>query len=60
MIVPIVEAMLVDAENLKRAGADYAERTTGRLLIATTHRRRGKGRDRALPRSTPATRSRST
>ena len=37
VIVPIVETMLVDAENLKRAGADYADRASGRLSIATTH-----------------------
>ena len=37
VIVPIVENMLVDAENLKRAGADYADRASGRLSIATTH-----------------------
>ena len=37
VVVPIVENMLVDAENLKRAGADYADRASGRLSIATTH-----------------------
>ena len=37
VIVPIVETMLVDAENLKRAGDEYADRASGRLSIATTH-----------------------
>ena len=37
VIVPIVETMLVDAENLKRAGEEYADRASGRLSIATTH-----------------------
>jgi len=37
VIVPIVETMLVDADNLKRAGEEYADRASGRLSIATTH-----------------------
>jgi LysR family cys regulon transcriptional activator len=37
VIVPIVEGMLLDADNLRRAGAEYADRTSGRLSIATTH-----------------------
>jgi len=37
VIVPIVETMLVDADNLKRAGDEYADRASGRLSIATTH-----------------------
>ena len=37
MIVPIVERMLVDAENLKRAGEEYADAASGRLSIAATH-----------------------
>ncbi|MEP7057459.1 MAG: CysB family HTH-type transcriptional regulator [Caldimonas sp.] len=36
-VVTIVENMLVDAENLKRAAGDYADRASGRLSIATTH-----------------------
>jgi LysR family cys regulon transcriptional activator len=37
LIVPIVENMLNDAENLKRAGAEFSQQATGRLSIATTH-----------------------
>ena len=37
LIVPIVENMLNDAENLKRAGEEFSQQATGRLSIATTH-----------------------
>ncbi len=37
LIVPIVENMLNDAENLRRAGQEYSQQATGRLSIATTH-----------------------
>lgn len=36
-VLPIVERLLADAENLKRAGADFAEQTVGPLAIAATH-----------------------
>jgi LysR family cys regulon transcriptional activator len=36
-VLPIVERLLLDAENLKRAGADYASQDSGRLSIAATH-----------------------
>ena len=36
-LLPIVERMLLDAENLKRAGDDFASRTDGRLTVAATH-----------------------
>ncbi len=36
-LLPIVERMLLDAENLKRAGEDFASRTDGRLTVAATH-----------------------
>ncbi|HEU4458258.1 MAG TPA: CysB family HTH-type transcriptional regulator [Methylibium sp.] len=35
--LPIVERLLVEAENLKRAGADHANRQSGPLSIAATH-----------------------
>ena len=37
VIVPIVENMLLDADNLKRAGEEYAQKSSGRLSIAATH-----------------------
>lgn len=37
LIVPIIENMLKDAENLKRAGEEFKQQATGRLSIATTH-----------------------
>jgi LysR family cys regulon transcriptional activator len=36
-VLPIVERLLVEAENLKRAGADYASVGRGTLTIAATH-----------------------
>lgn len=36
-VLPIIERMLRDAENLRRAGEDYAQQSWGRLSIATTH-----------------------
>ncbi|WP_424193154.1 CysB family HTH-type transcriptional regulator [Ampullimonas aquatilis] len=36
-IVPLVERLLLDAENLKRASADFIAQQTGRLTVATTH-----------------------
>ncbi len=36
-VLPIVERLLQDAENLKRAGEDFASQDTGRLAIAATH-----------------------
>lgn len=36
-VLPIIERMLLDAENLKRAGAEYAQQSQGRLSIAATH-----------------------
>jgi len=37
LIVPIVENMLNDAENLKRAGEEFTQQANGRLSIAATH-----------------------
>jgi LysR family cys regulon transcriptional activator len=37
MIVPIVENMLNDAENLRRAGEEFTQQNSGRLSIAATH-----------------------
>jgi len=37
LIVPIVERMLNDAENLKRAGDEFTQQANGRLSIAATH-----------------------
>jgi LysR family transcriptional regulator, cys regulon transcriptional activator len=37
LIIPTIEKMLKDAENLKRAGEDFKQQATGRLSIATTH-----------------------
>lgn len=36
-VLPIVERLLADAENLRRAGADYARQGSGPLAIAATH-----------------------
>lgn len=36
-VLPIVERLLLDCDNLKRAGADFAQEGTGTLTIATTH-----------------------
>jgi LysR family cys regulon transcriptional activator len=36
-ILPIVERLLHDAENLKRAGDEFSAQTSGRLSIAATH-----------------------
>jgi LysR family cys regulon transcriptional activator len=36
-VLPIVERLLADAENLRRAGADYAQQGHGPLSIAATH-----------------------
>lgn len=37
LIVPIVERMLNDAENLRRAGEEFTQQANGRLSIAATH-----------------------
>jgi len=37
VVVPIIERMLLDAENLRRAGAEFARQSHGRLSIAATH-----------------------
>jgi LysR family cys regulon transcriptional activator len=37
LVVPIVENMLNDADNLRRAGQEFTEQATGRLSIAATH-----------------------
>ncbi len=36
-LLPIVERMLLEADNLKRVGQDFAGSTQGRLAIAATH-----------------------
>ncbi|CAN5699458.1 CysB family HTH-type transcriptional regulator [soil metagenome] len=36
-IMPIIERLLLEAENLKQAGNDYSDQTKGTLAIATTH-----------------------
>ena len=36
-VLPIVERLLHDAENLKRAGDEFSAQTSGRLSIAATH-----------------------
>ncbi|UUX95907.1 CysB family HTH-type transcriptional regulator [Aquabacterium sp. J223] len=36
-ILPIVERLLMEADNLRRAGADFASAGRGRLTIAATH-----------------------
>jgi LysR family transcriptional regulator, cys regulon transcriptional activator len=37
VILPIVERLLLEADNLRRAGADYAAQERGTLSIAATH-----------------------
>jgi LysR family cys regulon transcriptional activator len=37
LILPIVDRMLNDAENLKRAGEEFTQQANGRLSIAATH-----------------------
>ena len=36
-LLPIVERMLLEAENLRRAGQDFISRSDGRLSVAATH-----------------------
>ncbi len=36
-LLPIVERLLLDAENLKRAGDDFSSRMEGQLSVAATH-----------------------
>jgi LysR family cys regulon transcriptional activator len=36
-LLPIVERLLLDAENLRRAGLDFSARLDGRLTVAATH-----------------------
>ncbi|WP_372526766.1 CysB family HTH-type transcriptional regulator [Piscinibacter sp.] len=36
-VLPIVERLLLDAENLRRAGAEFSAQTSGPLAIAATH-----------------------
>lgn len=36
-VLPIIERLLLEADNLKRAGADYAQAEHGLLTIAATH-----------------------
>jgi LysR family transcriptional regulator, cys regulon transcriptional activator len=36
-VLPIVERLLQEAENLRRAGADFANQSSGLLTIAATH-----------------------
>ena len=36
-VLPIIERLLLEAENLKRTGQDFASREEGDLTIATTH-----------------------
>jgi len=37
VLMPIVERLLLDSENLKRAGQDFTSRMDGRLSVAATH-----------------------
>jgi LysR family cys regulon transcriptional activator len=37
VVLPIVERLLVEADNLRRAGADFAAQDRGTLTIAATH-----------------------
>jgi LysR family cys regulon transcriptional activator len=37
VVAPIVERMLIDAENLRRAGEEFTQAVHGRLSIAATH-----------------------
>jgi LysR family cys regulon transcriptional activator len=36
-VLPIVERLLLDADNLRRAGEEFSAQTSGRLSIAATH-----------------------
>jgi LysR family transcriptional regulator, cys regulon transcriptional activator len=36
-VVKVIERLLVEAENLKRVGGEYADKDSGGLVIATTH-----------------------
>ncbi|HJV97231.1 MAG TPA: CysB family HTH-type transcriptional regulator [Albitalea sp.] len=36
-VLPIVERLLLDADNLRRAGAEFSAQTSGPLAIAATH-----------------------
>ena len=36
-LLPIVERLLLDSDNLKRAGQDFSSRMDGRLSVAATH-----------------------
>lgn len=36
-MLPILERLLTEAENLRRAGSDFADSTKGRLTVAATH-----------------------
>src|SRR5262245_36449854 len=36
-VLPIVERLLVEAENLRRVGADFSRQDSGRLALAATH-----------------------
>jgi LysR family transcriptional regulator, cys regulon transcriptional activator len=36
-VLPIIERMLLDAENLRRAAEDFVQQSRGRLSIAATH-----------------------
>ena len=36
-LLPIIERVLAEAENLRRAGAEFAARDQGSLVVATTH-----------------------
>jgi LysR family cys regulon transcriptional activator len=36
-LLPIVERLLLDADNLRRAGQDFSSRLDGRLTVAATH-----------------------
>ncbi len=37
VVMPIVERLLQEADNLRRAGADFAQQGAGNLVIAATH-----------------------
>src|SRR5213593_8083 len=36
-VLPIVERLLLDSENLRRAGQEFSSQTSGQLSIAATH-----------------------
>jgi len=36
-VLPIVERLLLEAENLRRVGADFSKQDSGRLALAATH-----------------------